>query len=164
MPNALRSKYPFSGVSPADAQAPPVESGVGIVLSGERLLVVVRGEMGGDAVLVLSAVFDAVTTVGEPVVVDLSDLDSADSAGLMVIATAGRRLATRGGQLTVRSSLRVAGCISAIVGPSPWLRFEPPATDRPRPDARSRTRDQWPYPRHGSGRKLSSDIDRGGQP
>jgi len=100
------------------------------------VVVAVRGEIDAAAVLMVDSIFDMAITLGtSPVTVDLSDVDDTAVAGLVVIAAAVRRFASWGGQLTLRSSLHVAGQLSTMVGPAPWIRFEPPATDRPRPSS-----------------------------
>jgi len=124
---------------PTSASATPTPSadvGVTVTATSRQVMIAVRGEIDVTAVLMLDSVFDAAMALGQaPVIVDLSDLDDTVVTGLVVIATAARRFADSGGQLTLRSSLHVAGRISTMVGPAPWLRFEPPATDRPRADS-----------------------------
>jgi anti-anti-sigma factor len=142
--HALPLRYPSAGDLPAAGSAPLTDFGVAASATSGQVVVAVRGEIDAAAVLMVDSIFDMAITLGtSPVTVDLSDVDDTAVAGLVVIAAAVRRFASWGGQLTLRSSLHVAGQLSTMVGPAPWIRFEPPATDRPRPSSTTpgRTRD-----------------------
>jgi anti-anti-sigma regulatory factor len=103
---------------PTSASATPTPSadvGVTVTATSRQVVIAVWGEIDVAAVLMLDSVFDTAMALGQaPVIVDLSDLDDTIVTGLVVIATAARRFADSGGQLTLRSSLHVAGRIS------PW--------------------------------------------
>lgn len=170
MSHTLPLRYPSAGDLPEAAPASLTDFGVAASATSEQVVVAVRGEIDAAAVLVLDSVFDTAIALGyPPVTVDLSDVDDTAVAGLVVIATAARRFASWGGQLTLRSSLHVAGQISTMIGPAPWIRFEPPATDRPRPSSTvpGRTRDSGAVAlpaRRGKSHSEEQHTDRGGQP
>jgi len=145
--HTLPLRYPSVGDLRAAGSASLTDFGVTASATSGQVVMAVWGEIDAAAVLMLDSIFDMAITLGtSPVTVDLSDVDDTNDtavAGLVVIATAARRFASWGGQLTLRSSLHVAGQLSTMVGPAPWIRFEPPATDRPRPSSATpgRTRD-----------------------
>jgi len=81
---------------------------VATVLAGfgdDQVVLAVRGEVNLKSAPQLGAFFDAVTASRYPsVVLDLTDMDSIDAAGLAVIVSATSSLVASGGQLTIRSS------------------------------------------------------------
>lgn len=71
----------------------------------EHAVLAVRGEVDLKSAPQLGAFFDAVTASGYPsVVLDVTDMDSIDAAGLAVIVSAASSLVAQGGHLTIRSS------------------------------------------------------------
>ena len=79
--------------------------GVGARFDGDQAVLNVQGEIDALSVPVLGAFFDAVVASRYPsVLMDLSDMDSIDPAGLAIAASAAGAIATSGGQLTIRCS------------------------------------------------------------
>lgn len=89
---------------------------------GERVMLVVRGEVDMATAPILRSNLDKAVSESAPsVVVDLAEVTFLDSVGLGVLATAhetlreaGRQLILRGAQGTVRRVLGVSGLDQAI--------------------------------------------------
>jgi anti-anti-sigma factor len=87
------------------ADGPLAGFGVSARFEGDEAVLDVRGEVDVIRARVLGAFFDAMTASGYPsVVLDLSEMDSIDAAGLALTASAASSLVAAGGGLTVRSS------------------------------------------------------------
>jgi anti-anti-sigma factor len=81
-------------------------AGIGMAarFEGDQAFLDVRGEADARSVPLLSALFDAVIASGCPsVILDLTEVDSMDAAGLAVTTSAAAALVASGGHLTIRS-------------------------------------------------------------
>lgn len=86
------------------ANGPLLDFGVAAGLSGEQMVLSVRGTVDSHTAPELGAFFDSAIASGHrTVILDMTDLGSIDAAGLAVIASAASRLIGVGGGLTVRS-------------------------------------------------------------
>ena len=104
--------------------------GVAARFDGDQAALDVRGEVDVLGLPVLGALFDSVVASGYPsVVLDLSDMDSIDAAGLAVIAGAASTLIASGGRLMIRSSSTVVARVLDINWLSGLISWEFPAPD-----------------------------------
>jgi anti-anti-sigma factor len=102
--------------------------GVAARFEGDRAFLDVRGDADARSVPMLSAFFDAVIASGCPsVILDLSEVDSIDAAGLAVAASAAGTLVASGGHLTIRSSSGEVARAFDLAGLSGLIGLEIPA-------------------------------------
>ncbi|HUY85504.1 MAG TPA: STAS domain-containing protein [Acidimicrobiales bacterium] len=85
----------------------------------------IKGSIDASSAPSFVAAFDdAVVSKSASVIIDLTELDSIDSAGLEAIENMASILADSGGQLTIRSPSEMAGRILEFTGPAYRLCFE----------------------------------------
>jgi anti-anti-sigma factor len=109
----------------------PSDFGVAARFDGEQVTLAVRGALEAPRLPVLGGLLEAVAASGCPsVVLDLTDMDSVDAAGLALIAGAASTLIASGGRLLIRSSSSVVAQVLDINWLSGLISWEFPAPDR----------------------------------